>query len=260
MSVQKHHILNDLRRRKTEGLPGFAVLADPDKIAPAEIPSLARRCNEAGVDYLLFGGSLVVGHQMDACIQQFKAESDIPVILFPGSPAQVTSYADALLYLSVISGRNPELLVGQHVVSAPAVKASGLEVMSTGYMLIDGGVPTTVSYMSHSSPIPANKPDIAVCTAWASELLGQHLLYMDAGSGARFPVSEEMIAKVARNTSNPLFIGGGMRTPEAAHIAASAGASVVVVGNAIEKDPGLIREMAAAVHAGNQRSNEFVHS
>jgi putative glycerol-1-phosphate prenyltransferase len=248
MSVHKYHVLTDLRRRKSQGMPGFAVLADPDKIAPSGMAPLAKLCNDAGVDYLLVGGSLVVKHQLDACIQRFKAETDIPVILFPGSPAQVTPFADALLYLSLISGRNAELLIGQHVVSAPAVKASGLEVMSTGYMVIDGGVPTTVSYMSHAAPIPADKPDIALCTAWAGELLGQHLLYMDAGSGARYPVSEEMIRKVSGHTAIPLFVGGGIRTAEGAHLAAAAGATIVVVGNAIEKDPMLIRDLAAAVH------------
>lgn len=249
MPVSKHHILADLRRRKAERQPGFAVLADPDQIAPSEMAALARLCNDGGVDYLLVGGSLVVKHQIDACIQRFKAESDIPVILFPGSPAQVTPYADALLYLSLISGRNAELLIGQHVVSAPAVRASGLEVMSTGYMVIDGGVPTTVSYMSHAAPIPANKPDIALCTAWAGELLGQHLLYMDAGSGARHPVSADMIAKVSGHTETPLFVGGGMRTPDAVYSAASSGATVIVVGNAIERDPHLIKDMAHAVHS-----------
>lgn len=243
-------IYTDLCARKQSGRGGFAVLADPDKVSPAEMEHLAALCNEGGVDYLLMGGSLVVTHQLDACIQRFKAESDIPVILFPGSPAQVTPYADALLYLSLISGRNAELLIGQHVVSAPAVRASGLEVMSTGYMVVDGGVPTTVSYMSHSAPIPANKPEIALCTAWAGELLNMHLLYLDAGSGARFPVSEEMIHKVAAHTSRPLFVGGGIRTPEAAYTASKAGATVVVVGNAIERDPLLIRELAQATKEG----------
>ena len=245
-SATKHPILTDLRRRKAERRAAFAVLADPDKMAPSEMAALARLCNDGGVDYLLVGGSLVVTHQMDACIQRFKAESEIPVILFPGSPAQVTPYADALLYLSLISGRNPELLIGQHVLSAPAVKASGLEVMSTGYMVIDGGAPTTVSYISGSAPLPANKPDIALCTAWAGELLGQHLLYMDAGSGARYPVSAEMIQKVSSHTAIPLFVGGGMRTAEAVNTAAAAGATVVVVGNAIESDPMLIKDLAAA--------------
>lgn len=248
MPVLKHHLLADLRRRKAEGKPAFAVLADPDKIAPSEMPALARLCNDGGVDYLLVGGSLVMAHGIDACIQRFKSESDIPVILFPGSPAQVSPYADALLFLSLISGRNADLLIGQQVVSAPAVKASGLEVMSTGYMVIDGGAPTTVSYMSGAAPIPANKPDIALCTAWAGELLGQHLLYMDAGSGARRPVSAEMIEKVSSHTAIPLFVGGGMRDAESVSLAAGAGATVVVVGNAIEADPMLIKELADAVH------------
>src|ERR1043165_3742537 len=248
MSHTKHQILKGLCQRKGQGTPAFAVLADPDNIAPAGMESLARGCNDAGVDYLLMGGSLVVSNQLDACIQRFKSESDIPVILFPGSPSQVTPYADALLYLSLISGRNAELLIGQHVVSAPAVKASGLEVISTGYMVIDGGTATTVSYMSHATPIPADKPDIALCTAWAGELLGQHLLYMDAGSGARHPVSAEMIEKVSQHTEIPMFVGGGMRTAEDVHTTAASGATVVVVGNAIEKDPMLIKDLAAAVH------------
>lgn len=245
-------ILETLCIRKQQGKSGFAVLADPDKASPAQMEHLALLCNDAGVDYLLMGGSLLVSNQLDACIQRFKAESDIPVVLFPGSPAQITPYADALLYLSLISGRNPELLIGQHVVSAPAVKASGLEVMSTGYMVIDGGMPTTVSYMSGSAPIPADKPDIALCTAWAGELQGKHLLYMDAGSGARFPVPEEMIRKVAGHTEVPLFVGGGIRTPETAYAASKAGATVVVVGNAIEKDPLLIRELAEAIREGQR--------
>lgn len=207
---------------------------------------LAELCNDAGVDYLLMGGSLVVDHQLEACIERFKANSKIPVLLFPGSPAQVTPYADALLYLSLISGRNPDLLIGQHVVSAPAVKASGLEVISTGYMVIDGGMPTTVSYMSHSAPIPANKPDIALCTAWAGELQGKHIIYMDAGSGAKIPISEEMIRKVSAHIEIPLFIGGGIQTPEKVYKNCKAGANIVVVGNAIERDPMLIAELVQA--------------
>ncbi len=231
---------------KKAGKSGFAVLVDPDKIAPSDMPHLASLCNDAGVDYLFMGGSLVVAHQIDACIQRFKADSDIPVVLFPGSPAQVTPYADALLYLSLISGRNAELLIGQHVVSAPMVKASNLEIISTGYMLIDGGVPTTVSYMSHAAPIPANKPDIALCTAWAGEMQGKHVIYMDAGSGARMPVSEEMIHKVSSHIDIPLIIGGGIRTAEKVYANCKAGANIVVVGNAIEKDPYLIRDLAQA--------------
>ena len=207
---------------------------------------LARLCNDAGVDYLFMGGSLLMAHQMELCIQRFKTESDIPVVLFPGSPAQVTPYADAILYLSLLSGRNPDLLIGQHVASAPQVKASGLEVISTGYILIDGGVQTAVSYMSNTMPIPANKPEIALCTAWAGELQGKHIIYLDAGSGARNPVSEEMIQKVSSHLKIPLIVGGGILHPDKVYLNCKAGANLIVVGNAIERDPFLIRDMALA--------------
>ncbi|MBC7555117.1 MAG: geranylgeranylglyceryl/heptaprenylglyceryl phosphate synthase [Taibaiella sp.] len=235
-----------LRALKAQNRSGFAVLCDPDKIAVEDVPYLAKLCNNAGVDYLLVGGSLLMDHQMEICISMFKAESDIPVIIFPGSPSQVCASADALLYLSLISGRNADLLIGQHVISAPLVKASGLEVISTGYILIDGGTQTTVSYMSHSMPIPADKPEIAVCTAWAGELLGNHIIYMDAGSGARNPISVDMITKVSANLEIPLFIGGGISTPQKVSDNCRAGAGIIVVGNAIERDPLLIKDLAQA--------------
>lgn len=239
-------IYQGLTELKSQGRSGFAVLVDPDKVAPADMQYLAELCNDAGVEYLLMGGSLIVEHQLEASVKRFKEDSDIPVLLFPGSPAQMTPYADGLLYLSLISGRNPELLIGQHVVSAPAVRASGLEVISTGYMVIDGGRPTTVSYMSHSAPIPADKPDVALCTAWAGELQGKHIIYMDAGSGAKNPISEEMIKKVSSHIEIPLFIGGGIKTPEKVYDNCRAGANIVVVGNAIEQDPLLIKELVQA--------------
>lgn len=245
-------VLQQLQALKRQSRSGFAVLADPDKIAPADMQHLARLCNDAGVDYLLMGGSLLMVHQMELCIQRFKTESDIPVVLFPGSPAQVTPYADALLYLSLISGRNPDLLIGQHVASAPQVKASGLEVISTGYIIVDGGVQTTVSYMSGTVPLPADKPEIALCTAWAGELQGKHVIYMDAGSGARRPVSAEMIKKVSANIAVPLIVGGGITSAEKVFENCAAGANLVVVGNAIERDPMLIRDMAQATKAGGQ--------
>jgi putative glycerol-1-phosphate prenyltransferase len=166
----------------------------------------------------------------------------------------LSPYADALLYLSLISGRNPELLIGAHVVSAPKVKASGLEVISTGYMVIDGGVATTVSYMSHSAPIPHNKNGIALCTALAGEMLGMKLIYMDAGSGAQRPISEAMIQTVSEQVSIPIIVGGGITEPEMAYRACCAGADMVVVGNAIEKNPSLIREMAEAVHQAGEKT------
>ena len=239
-------VLQQLQSLKQNSKHGFAVLIDPDKIAPGKMEQFAELCNDALVDFLFIGGSLVLQHQIDLCISTFKKNSNIPVLLFPGNPAQVTPEADALLYLSLLSGRNAELLIGQHVVSAPMVRQSGLEILSTGYMVIDGGVPTTVSYMSHSHPIPSDKSDIALCTAWAGEMQGKHLIYMDAGSGARQPISEDMIRKVSSNINIPLIVGGGINTTEKVAANCRAGADLIVVGNAIEKDSSLIKELSAA--------------
>jgi len=240
-----HKSLVSLRQNKQKG---FAVLVDPDSVNLDQIDEIAELCNAAHVDFLFIGGSLMTSNHLDQCIKRFKAISNIPVALFPGSPSQVSPEADALLYLSLISGRNPELLIGAHVVSAPIVKESGLEIISTGYIVVDGGAPTTVSYMSYSAPIPADKDDIAVCTAMAGEFQGKNIIYMDAGSGARNPISETMIRSVSSNIALPLIVGGGILTPEKAHINCKAGADVIVVGNAIEKDSGLIKEMSDAIH------------
>lgn len=242
-------IYTSLTEKKLRQKKSFGVLIDPDKVDMPAIDKLVRIAEDARVDYLLVGGSLVVSNHLDECISQIKESSNIPVILFPGSPSQVSRYADALLYLSLISGRNPELLIGQHVISAPFVRKSGLEIMSTGYMVIDGGAPTTVSYISNATPIPSDKNEIAVCTAMAGEMLGMKLIFMDAGSGARKPVSEEMIAHVSASISIPLIIGGGITTPEKAYRNCKAGADVVIVGNAIEKDIDLIKEMSDAIHS-----------
>ncbi len=242
-------INQSLQDRKRQGKKSFAVLIDPDKVNDDILHQIVELAVNARVDYFLVGGSLVISSYLDECLQIIKKNCGIPTILFPGSPSQVSKYADALLYLSLISGRNPELLIGQHVVSAPVVKKSGLEIMSTGYMVIDGGAPTTVSYISNASPIPADKNEIAVCTAMAGEMLGMSLIYMDAGSGAKRPINESMIEKVAQVIDVPLIIGGGITDPEKAYVNCKAGADLIVVGNAIEKDASLIKDMAAAVHS-----------
>jgi phosphoglycerol geranylgeranyltransferase len=163
----KQVIYNELTQKKAKGKKSFAVLIDPDKVNKTLLDELTELSIAAKVDYLLVGGSLVISNHLDECVQHIKHNCNIPVILFPGSPSQVSKYADALLYLSLISGRNPELLIGQHVVSAPFVKQSGLEIMPTGYIVVDGGAPTTVSYISNAAPVPADKNEIAMCTAMA---------------------------------------------------------------------------------------------
>lgn len=245
MKAALYHTLTD---KKAKGKKSFAVLIDPDKVNKTLLDDLVVRCTNAKVDYLLLGGSLVISNHLDECVQHIKQQCDIPVILFPGSPSQVSKYADALLYLSLISGRNPELLIGQHVISAPFVKQSGLEIISTGYMVVDGGAPTTVSYISNAAPVPADKNEIAMCTAMAGEMLGMKLIYMDAGSGAKKAITENMIQAVAKSIEVPLIIGGGITEPEKAYLNCKAGADVIVVGNAIEKDASLIKEMSDAVH------------
>jgi phosphoglycerol geranylgeranyltransferase len=244
-----NNIYQSLTDRKRQSKKSFAVLIDPDKVNDSSVEELIQLSLDAKVDYFLVGGSLVISSYLNECVQLIKRSCNIPVILFPGSPSQVSKYADALLYLSLISGRNPELLIGQHVISAPQVKKSGLEIMSTGYMVIDGGAPTTVSYISNASPLPSDKNEIAMCTAMAGEMLGMKLIYMDAGSGAKRAISETMIQKVSSCIDVPLIVGGGITTAEKAYLNCKAGADVIVVGNAIEKDASLIKEIAAAIHS-----------
>jgi len=204
---------------------------------------------DAHVDYFFIGGSLIVNDMLDKLLLTIKENCDIPLILFPGNSQQLSYRADGILFLSLISGRNPELLIGNHVIAAPYLKMSQLEVMSTGYMLIDGGIETTVSYMSNTRPIPANKNDIAMSTALAGEYLGMKMIYMDAGSGANVPIQESMIEDVSLAISIPLIVGGGIKTPEKAASNVRAGADLIVVGNAIEKDPELIIDMSLAIHS-----------
>jgi len=245
----KLSVYPSILKKKDQGKKALAILIDPDNVLLCDVQQVVNLALKAGADYFFVGGSLVVSDRLDETILQIKALCSIPVLLFPGSPSQISKHADALLYLSLISGRNAELLIGQHVLSAPFVKRSGLEVISTGYMVIDGGAPTTVSYISNATPIPADKADIAMCTAMAGEMLGNKLIYMDAGSGAKTPITEKMIAAVAQNIEVPLIIGGGIKDAEKAYQACKAGADVVVIGNAFEKDPSLINELAAAIHS-----------
>ncbi len=247
----RNHIYQKIANDHEKGLKKFAVLVDPDEIDDDMLAQLAELGIESNVDYFFVGGSLVVGDYLDATIKFLKQHSQIPVIIFPGSIQQVNPNADALLFLSLISGRNPEFLIGNQVLAAPYVKKSGIESISTGYILIDGGAPTTVSYISNTTPIPADKPEIAACTAMAGELLGLKLIYMDAGSGARRAIPADMITAVSKHTSIPIIVGGGIKSPEKAYENCNAGADIIVVGNAIEKDTSLIREISFAIHSAS---------
>ena len=247
----KEKILDSIGKQKANGHKAFAVLIDPDKLTSESLLETIQLAKQANVDYLFVGGSLVVTDTLDKVVAAIKANCSIPVVLFPGSPDQITPKADALLYLSLISGRNPELLIGQHVISAPFVRQSGLEIIPVGYMLIDGGTPTTVSYISNTNPIPSNKNDIASCTAMAGEMLGLKVIYMEAGSGAQRAIPTIMISQVAKYVQIPIIVGGGITNPEIAIENCLAGADIIVVGNAIEKDPALISQMAAAIHSLN---------
>lgn len=243
------NLYGSLLKARKNGEKKFAVLVDPDKMRLNNMDRTLQSSIDAGVDYFFIGGSLVVNDMLDHCLQTIREACDIPLILFPGNSFQLSYRADAILFLSLISGRNPELLIGKHVVTAPFLKISPLEIISTGYMLIDGGVPTTVTYMSNTNPIPRDKDDIAACTAIAGEMLGLKLMFLDAGSGARQPVSAEMIESVSGAITIPLIVGGGISSPEKARANVEAGADLIVVGNAIEKDPSLIEDIAHAVHS-----------
>lgn len=246
-----NNIYKTLAEAKSKGEKKFVVLLDPDKMSLRNLEKTLELSVEAKVDYFFIGGSLIVNNMLDQVLENIKKTTNIPSILFPGNAFQLSYRADGLLFLSLISGRNAELLIGKHVITAPYLKIAPIEIMSTGYILVDGGKATTVSYISNTSPIPAGKNDIALCTAVAGEMLGLKLMFMDAGSGALNPVSESMIEAVSSATSVPLIVGGGIRTPEKALANVKAGADLVVVGNAIEKDPNLIIDMAAAVHSAN---------
>ncbi|MCF8254390.1 MAG: geranylgeranylglyceryl/heptaprenylglyceryl phosphate synthase [Bacteroidia bacterium] len=241
-----------LAEKSRKGIKQLAVLIDPDSLqTETDLLNLIDNCNLNKVDLILVGGSLITNGFWDQCIELLKTNTKIPVVLFPGNIMQTHKEADAILFLSMISGRNPDLLIGKHVLAAPLLKKSGIEVIPTGYMIVDGGNITSVMYMSNTTPLPSDKNNIAACTALAGEMLGLKVIYMDAGSGAKNPISSEMIAEVKSQITGPLFIGGGIRTAQQAIATCMAGADIVVVGNAIEKDPSLVGVLVQAIHSLN---------
>ena len=246
-------ILNTLQNRHKANKKSIAVLVDPDKAEdPARLQHLINLASENCVDYFFVGGSLVTSANLSEVVTKIKDNVNIPVVLFPGHVMQVDASADAVLFLSLISGRNPELLIGQHVVAAPILKNTRLEVIPTGYMLINSGKITSVAYISNTMPIPDDKFSLAASTALAGQMLGLQVVYIDAGSGAEKEISPRMIAAVRKTISIPLIVGGGINSARKAIAALEAGADMIVVGNALEKDPDLLTEVAEKIYAWNK--------
>jgi putative glycerol-1-phosphate prenyltransferase len=246
MSLGVLPVYSKIKAARSSGKKLLSVLVDPDKADKAHISSLVNHTNEIA-DLYFIGGSILTEDALDETVESLKAQTTVPCVLFPGSAVQISGKADAILFLSLISGRNPDLLIGQHVVSAPRIKHFGLEVLAVGYMLIDGGRPTTASYISHTFPIPSDKPEIAACTAMAGEMLGLGTIYLDAGSGAQNPIPPSIISAVRNSCDIPIIVGGGIRTPEQARMAADAGADIIVIGNAFESNPSLAAEIKSAI-------------
>ena len=221
----------------------IAILVDPDKHTPHSAAMLAKKIDASRANLIFVGGSLVSNSVYDI-ITAIKSATNKSVVIFPGSPHQVSANADAMLMLSLVSGRNPQFLIGDAVSAAMAIKKSGIETISTAYILIDGGRCTSVQYVSNTSPIPADKVDIAVSTAVAATLLGMKAIYLEAGSGALNPVSPKIISAVKQNTDVPLIVGGGLRSQDAIKQAFTAGADIVVIGSAVEVDEGFLAQCA----------------
>ena len=244
------NIYNQLQKTIEKKGAAYLILLDPDKLNSDKLQSFIKRCNDADVDGFLIGGSLMLNGDFDGFIKRVKQSTNLPTIIFPGAINQVSSYADAILFLSVVSGRNPEHLIGKHVLAAPLIRRANLEPISTAYILVESGTQTTAQYMSGSLPIPRNKPEIAAATALASEYIGMKLIYLEAGSGAQQTVPNEMVKAVSSICSVPVIVGGGIKSPKVAREKVDNGAKIIVTGNFFENENNwsLIKEFADAVH------------
>jgi len=240
-------LLSILHRRGA----GFLVLLDPDKHPVDALVRAAAASESQGADGVLIGGSLMFNDRFDKAVEAVRQSVRIPLLLFPGSSHQLSRHADAVLFMSLLSGRNPHYLIGEQVTAAPIVRALGIEPIGMAYLLVESGATSTAEFMSHTKSLPRAKPEIAAAHALAAEYLGMKLVYLEAGSGAEQTVPESMIRVVRKTVSIPVVVGGGIRTPAQAKAKVKAGASFVVVGNALENDaePDAIRAFAEAIHS-----------
>ena len=242
-------VITTIMQQLSAGHGCYWVLLDPDDFSPEAGADIAFQAQQAGVDALLIGGSLMHTNHFDTFVCAVKNKVSIPVILFPGDATQLSRYADAVLFLSLISGRNPVNLIGEHVKAAPIIKDYGIESISTGYMLVESGAVTSVEFMSDTRPLPRNKPMIAVAHALAAQYMGMKMLYLEAGSGAPETVPDDMIKQVRSSVDIPIIVGGGITDAVTAVAKLTAGADIIVTGNLLRKKIGLetMQEIARAV-------------
>jgi phosphoglycerol geranylgeranyltransferase len=239
------YINETLEKRKM-----FALQVDPDKFNDGTLIRIGKAAGRNGIDFILAGGSLI-SNPIEHVVRILKENCDVPVILFPGNVMQISDNADGIFLLCLISGRNPEYLIGNHVIAAPVLKKSRLEIIPTSYVLIENGRLTSVEYISNTKPIPADKVELAVATAMAGEMLGHKLLYLEAGSGAIEPVKTNLIREVKKNISIPLIVGGGIQKPDQVKAIYDAGADVIVIGTALEQDLNNLEILAGAAFEYN---------
>ena len=245
----KETILNYLLSIKEEKGAGYIVLIDPDKNSEKKLEEKISKINNSGVDAIFVGGSLILDNNCERRVSVIKSLSELPVIFFPGGISQLNKYYDAMLFMSILSGRNPHYLIGEQVVAAPIVKDLGIEVIPTGYLIVDGGNNSSVQFMSGSNPIPIEKPDILVAHALAAQYLGKKLVYLESGSGAKKSIPNKLVNAVNSYIDVPIIVGGGIRSPESAYEKVQAGASFIVTGTVIENDSmAMIKEFADAIH------------
>jgi phosphoglycerol geranylgeranyltransferase len=250
-------VFENLLEIKKEKGAGYLVLIDPDKQSAQEAVDLALKCQDADVDALLVGGSLLFGPVFEEVVQAIKSECKLPIIIFPGSTRQISKKADAILFLSLLSSRNPNYIIGDQVIAAPILKSINLETISTAYLFIESGNITSAQYISDTRPMPRDKPDIAIAHALAAEYLGMKMVYLEAGSGAQMSVPESLISALTQYITMPIIVGGGIRTPDEARKKVNAGASFVVTGNVLEqnRDIGLLRDFSSAVHIKSKNND-----
>ena len=242
-------ILSAIEKRFRQKRSAYWILLDPDDFSPKRAAALSRMAESCGVDAVLIGGSLLHTRSFDAFVKAIRSAVSIPVMLFPGDATQLSRHADALLYLSLVSGRNPAFLIGEHVKAAPRIRRLGIEPIATAYLLVESGAVTSVQSASKTRPLPRRSPQAAASHALAAQFMGMKLVYLEAGSGAPRTVPLDMIRKVRAGIDIPLIVGGGIRDAKTARKILEAGADIIVTGNMLRKSGGekIMREIAETV-------------